>query len=221
MGRRGVQLEDYVENSAWSLIGTSARETNTDEAAVFFTLKLKRKSGFYILNVIMPVVLLSILSMFTFILPITSGERASYAVTVFLSLAVFLTIIAAELPKNSENTSILAVYLTLISVWSTLIVVLCLVESRLAVRDEKVTPINAFFRAFVKVADFFTCKTCKKSVSPKDFNSKSDLKEELGIVGATWTQVVNSMDFLFFWLSFIFTFLCTAILGAIAVNGPN
>ncbi|XP_060581266.1 acetylcholine receptor subunit delta-like [Ruditapes philippinarum] len=137
MGSRGVELEDYVENSAWELTGTSARETNTGEAAVFFTLKLKRKSGFYILNVIMPVVLLSILSVFTFVLPITSGERASYAVTVFLSLAVFLTIIAAELPKNSENTSVLAVYLMLISSWSTLIVVLCLIESRIAIRDEK------------------------------------------------------------------------------------
>ncbi|XP_060587673.1 acetylcholine receptor subunit delta-like [Ruditapes philippinarum] len=220
---KGVELEDYVENSAWELTGTSARETNTGEAAVFFTLKLKRKSGFYILNVIMPVVLLSILSVFTFVLPITSGERASYAVTVFLSLAVFLTIIAAELPKNSENTSVLAVYLMLISSWSTLIVVLCLIESRIAIRDEKNVPINVFFMAFVKATDFFTCKRCKKSVRPKEFTSKSELKEVLEENGnvITWTRVVNSMDFVFFWFSLLFTFLCTVILGSIAVNGPS
>ncbi|XP_045187825.2 acetylcholine receptor subunit delta-like [Mercenaria mercenaria] len=222
MGSRGVELEDYIENSAWKLVDTSARETNTEEAAVYFTLTLKRKSGFYIINVIIPVVLLSVLSVFTFILPITSGERASYAVTVFLALAVFLTIIADELPKNSENTSILAIYLMLVSSWSTLIVVLCLVESRLAIRDENRTPINFVFMAFVKVADFFTCKKCKKSVSPKEFSPKSSLRKGLDVEkSVTWIQVVNSMDFIFFWTSFIFTFVCTVILGALAVNGAK
>ncbi|KAH3746523.1 hypothetical protein DPMN_180931 [Dreissena polymorpha] len=106
---------------------------NTDFSEIVFEVKLKRKPGFYITNIIIPVILLSILNTFSFVLPITSGERASFSVTVFLSLAVFLTIVAATLPTNSYNVSLLSVFLILMTVSSTLIVDLCLVEARLAI----------------------------------------------------------------------------------------
>lgn len=37
----------------------------------------------------------------------------SYSVTVFLSFAVYLTIIKAQLPDNSESTSILSIYIVI------------------------------------------------------------------------------------------------------------
>ncbi|XP_045216376.2 acetylcholine receptor subunit delta-like [Mercenaria mercenaria] len=220
-GNKGVQLEEYVENSAWALVGTSTRETNTDEAAVFFALKLKRRPNFYIINAILPVVFLSILNSFTFLLPVSSGERASYAVTVFLSLAVFLTIVANELPKNSQKTSLLSVYLMLMNSLSTFIVILSIAEVRIATRNANTKPVTKGYMTFIKISHFITCKTCKKSVTPAKVSTpkarkRLDLEDNI-----TWTEAVDAIDIVFFWFSLLFTFLCTLILGAVAVNGDK
>jgi hypothetical protein len=76
---------------------------------VTFTLILKRGSSYYVLNVIIPVILLGILNVLTFVLPADSGEKIGYTITVFLSFSVFLTIISSELPRTSG--SILGYYL--------------------------------------------------------------------------------------------------------------
>jgi len=55
----------------------------------------------------MPIVLTSLLVVLVFIVPVESGEKVSYVLTVFLSLAVLLTIVADSLPSTSITTSIL------------------------------------------------------------------------------------------------------------------
>jgi hypothetical protein len=57
-------------------------------------------------NVIVPVILLGIFNVFTFVLPADSGEKIGYSVTVFPSFAVCLTVVSAELPKTSESNDI-------------------------------------------------------------------------------------------------------------------
>jgi hypothetical protein len=52
-------------------------------------LKLKRQPMFFVLNLILPVCLMSILNIFVFLLPADSGERVGYAITVLLAIAVF------------------------------------------------------------------------------------------------------------------------------------
>ncbi|XP_052238547.1 neuronal acetylcholine receptor subunit alpha-7-like [Dreissena polymorpha] len=148
-GSELIDLTEYTPNSMWDIHSTAAREVNTEESAVVFEIKLKRKPGFYIINIVVPVVLLSFLNTFSFVLPITSGERASFSVTVFLSLAVFLTIVASSLPKNSDSVTLLSIYLILMTVASTLIVLLCLVEARLASRNMTEHPIGNGFLALL------------------------------------------------------------------------
>lgn len=219
-GSKGVQLETYVENSQWELSGTSARETNTDEAAVFFSLTLKRRPHFYIINVIMPVVFLSALNVISFVLPVSSGERASYAVTVFLALAVFLTIVAGELPKNSETTSLLSVYVMLMSGLSTMIVVVSIIEVRLAARDEEKQPISKFFLAFAKLSHFLKCKRCKRSVRPADdTTSKASVHSAEDLEKISWKEIVDEMDVVFFLFALLYTFISTLALGITAVHG--
>ena len=55
----------------------------------------------------MPIVLNSILMNAVFALPIESGEKMSYCLTVLLSYVVFLTWITENLPPVSTDTSIL------------------------------------------------------------------------------------------------------------------
>lgn len=223
-GSRGIQLEEYSPNASWDLIDTSANEINTDEAAVVFKVKLKRKPRFYIINIIVPVIFLSILNVFSFFLPVTSGERAGYSITVFLSLAVFLTIVSEQLPNNSENTSLLAVYIMLVSGLSTVIVMLCMIQLRLASWNDSEKPVGKFYRVFITIANFLQCRKCRsRTVSPNaEASSKPDLKDDVEDNEAvTWLDVVNAMDFVFFTTSILYTFLCTTTIGAVAINASQ
>lgn len=219
VGSTGILLEEFSPNAQWDVVETYYIEVNSIEAAVIFQIELKRKSAFYIINVIAPIILLSILNVCTFLLPVASGEKAGYSVTVFLSLAVFLTIIASELPKNSDVVSLMSIYLTLMSMLSTFIVVMSLLQIRLSVRNEKQIPINGFFMFLIKVSRFLTCKCCSKSnkVEELSIEDKKSLKS-VSNNKFDWSDVNDALDFLFFWFSLIYTCLCTGIIFGISMT---
>ena len=74
-----------------------------------FRIQLQRKRTFYVLNTIIPVVMLSLLNVLVFLLPASSGEKMALAVTVLLSFTVYLSIISEVMPKTSESISILGI----------------------------------------------------------------------------------------------------------------
>ncbi|CAG2248468.1 CHRNA9 [Mytilus edulis] len=89
-GSNGIETEDMEESAQWSIVSTSAKEDKEGtESKVTFTLTLQRSSGYYIFNIIIPVIFLGLLNVFTYVLPADSGEKMGYAMTVFLSFAVF------------------------------------------------------------------------------------------------------------------------------------
>ena len=128
-GSKGAILYNFQNDGVWSIESTSAKtSTETAESMVTFTLILKRGSSYYVLNVIIPVILLGILNVLTFVLPADSGEKIGYTITVFLSFSVFLTIISSELPRTSG--SILGYYLIFQLVMGTVVVLITAFELR-------------------------------------------------------------------------------------------
>jgi len=287
IGSNGVQFESYEPNSQWYIKSTSASETNTNDASVIFEIQLSRKPSFYMLNIVCPVILLSVLNCFSFVLPVhrdlhsfptrhssdlnivcpvillsvlncfsfvlpvASGERAGYAITVFLSMAVFLTIVASELPKNSDNTSLLSIYLTCMTTLSTIIVMICLLEVRLLYRDESSIskPYHYIYRLYrltcrrrrvthCEQTDKFDNNSSttytngklehyKNNEHGKANNEHGKANNEHGKENnepgkennsehLKWSDIVNAIDFLAFWLCMLFTFLCTVIINSIA-----
>ncbi|XP_070563841.1 neuronal acetylcholine receptor subunit alpha-10-like isoform X2 [Ptychodera flava] len=69
---------------------------------VSYTIFFRRRSQYYIFNLIMPCVLISIITMLNFFLPADSGEKISLGITALLSLTVFLLLIAETMPPSSE-----------------------------------------------------------------------------------------------------------------------
>ncbi|XP_071083697.1 CHRNA7-FAM7A fusion protein-like [Haliotis cracherodii] len=84
------------------------------------TVVLQRRTMFYILNNILPVVFVSILNTFAFLLPEESGEKMSLCVSILLSYAMFLTLINSFLPANSDHLCFFSVYVTLLVLISAL-----------------------------------------------------------------------------------------------------
>ncbi|XP_052806309.1 acetylcholine receptor subunit delta-like [Mya arenaria] len=141
---------DYNENSIL------ARRTRT----ILFScrIKMKRKPSHFVINIIVPLLLLSFLAVLTFVLPVTSGERASYAITIFLSTAVFLTIVSSELPSSSDIVSVLMIYLTTLCCNTTAIIVVLLFQLRLLTRDESDQLVNGCFKIIYNITMAIRCK---------------------------------------------------------------
>ncbi|XP_052250668.1 acetylcholine receptor subunit beta-like isoform X2 [Dreissena polymorpha] len=199
-GRKGILLNQF-DNARWLMENTTAGES--EDGFVIYKMTLKRKSTFYVLHMIIPIVLLSFLNVLTFALPISSGERASYAITVFLSLVVFLTIVASEIPKNSNTIPVISVYITAIIALSTTNVITSLLESRLACRDKCTNSIGSGYRKLYRLACICQCKC----------DEKSDLQTELD-----WKDVVTALDYFLFWLFCALTCVATVVWFVIA-NG--
>lgn len=109
-----IDLKELRSNGEWDIIATSHKRQEITECCpqetfiqIKFFITFQRKTLYYVLNVILPVVLLSFLSSIVFGLPCESGEKVSYALTVLLSYAVFLSIITASMPTTSNHVSLL------------------------------------------------------------------------------------------------------------------
>ncbi|GFR75887.1 neuronal acetylcholine receptor subunit alpha-7 [Elysia marginata] len=112
----GLILKKFSQSGTWELVSNSIQTLpNEDGLTRFqFTLKLKRLRTYYILNIILPVLFLSFTASLVFFLPADAGEKIGMGITVLLAYAVYLTIIADNMPQTSLQVSYLAVYLTIL-----------------------------------------------------------------------------------------------------------
>ena len=92
----------FTHSGAWKLVNTNTKLYKT---YLYFEIMLQRKPQYVILNIIIPIIAFSMFNLFVFCIPVESGERISYCLTVLLSLAVFLTLVDQTLPKTSEPMS--------------------------------------------------------------------------------------------------------------------
>ncbi|ESO82692.1 hypothetical protein LOTGIDRAFT_109048, partial [Lottia gigantea] len=114
-GADEVSLDACIPNGEWDIISAksgaysypSTYRPGFAHTGVTFKIELMRKRTFYVLNTIVPVVLLSFLNVLVFLLPASSGEKMALAVTVLLSFTVYLSIVSEVMPKTSESISIL------------------------------------------------------------------------------------------------------------------
>lgn len=114
-------LSDFIEDVEWEVHGMPAVKNVISYGCcsepypdVTFTLLLKRRSSFYIVNLLIPCVLISFLAPLSFYLPAASGEKVSLGVTILLAMTVFQLMVAEIMPA-SENVPLIGecIYLAL------------------------------------------------------------------------------------------------------------
>ncbi|XP_046571004.1 CHRNA7-FAM7A fusion protein-like [Haliotis rubra] len=98
-------------------------------------LTLKRQSHFYVLSIIIPMALTSIMNAFVFILPADSGEKVSFLVSIFVSHAVFLNFVYDIMPRTSTRAPKIMIYLICILLQSFL--ALLAVTTTLRIRNNQ------------------------------------------------------------------------------------
>ncbi|XP_061168928.1 neuronal acetylcholine receptor subunit alpha-2-like [Saccostrea echinata] len=113
-----VDMSFYSENGEWLL--TDAAGENTKEmsrggqtfSSLTFSITLKRRPMFHALNTMVPVALMAFLIPMVFKLPVDSGEKIGYSLTVLLAYAVYLTLISDNIPSTSVSVCYLSKNLT-------------------------------------------------------------------------------------------------------------
>jgi hypothetical protein len=114
-GDETISLIYYTENGGWILEESQVLYEYSPFGVSEYTInmKLKRRPHYFLVNVVLPVIFTSFLSGLVFFIPLESGERLSYAVSVFLAMAVFMTIVGENIPKTSLNMAYMSYFLLL------------------------------------------------------------------------------------------------------------
>lgn len=110
--KSAINLEDYRPNGEMELVTTSQyidvlTEDDLQFSELFFKMQFKRYYGHYLMSVLVPTILTAVLTFVTFFLPLESGDKIGYILTVLLALAVLLTLFADGMPTTSKHTSVL------------------------------------------------------------------------------------------------------------------
>ena len=109
-----VNLEDYLPSGTWDVIEVPAKEEDFLDAnrmELVYTFKIRRKTLFYTVNLIIPTVLISFLSIFVFYLPTDEGEKMTLCISILLALVVFLLLVSKILPPTSMVIPLISKYL--------------------------------------------------------------------------------------------------------------
>ncbi|XP_071096246.1 acetylcholine receptor subunit beta-like 1 isoform X2 [Haliotis cracherodii] len=196
----------FTNNGEWEMLGTGYEYINLTQGdmtfrKLVFKVTVRRQWQFYGLSIMLPLILNSILMMVVFALPIESGEKMGYCLTVLLSYIVLLTMIAANLPPISSQTSIIQVYLSVVMCVGTAGTLCTIVVLRLYHQDET-KPVPAWLQ---KVTQSFlsplACITCTSnrvvSLNGKDLPECTE-KKTYPKLGYSSKEIAHLLDkFLF------------------------
>lgn len=87
-----------------------------------YIIKLERKPLFMMMNLVVPVYIISLANLLVFLLPLDSSDRVAFSVTMLLTFTVFMTMVTDELPAT-DKLSHFNTFLLLQLVFSTVITV--------------------------------------------------------------------------------------------------
>ncbi|XP_046544567.1 neuronal acetylcholine receptor subunit alpha-10-like [Haliotis rubra] len=129
-----IDMAYYVNNSEWELLSVTLKKNNRQYECcadahpdLTFILHIRRKTFYYIFNIIVPCIMLSILTLLTFWLPPTSGEKVTLGLNVFLAFSMFMLLVAEEVPATSEAVPLIGIYLCLVMTMTSVSVIMAVI----------------------------------------------------------------------------------------------
>uniref|UniRef100_A0A665UUP0 Cholinergic receptor, nicotinic, delta (muscle) n=1 Tax=Echeneis naucrates TaxID=173247 RepID=A0A665UUP0_ECHNA len=146
----------FTENGEWEIIHRPAKrniykhipmESNKHQDITFYLI-IKRKPLFYIVNIIIPCVLISFLASLVYYLPADSGEKMTLSISVLLAQSVFLLLISQRLPETSMSVPLIVKYLMFIMVLVTVVVLNCVVVLNLHFRTPSTHVMSEWTKKF-------------------------------------------------------------------------
>uniref|UniRef100_A0A7E4ZU22 Nicotinic acetylcholine receptor subunit n=1 Tax=Panagrellus redivivus TaxID=6233 RepID=A0A7E4ZU22_PANRE len=151
-----VDLTNYVVSGEFDLVHVHQKRRVVKYTCcpepypdVTFYIHIRRKTLYYMYNVIFPCLMMSVLTLLVFLLPPDSGEKISLGITVLLAFSVFVLAIAEKMPETSDAMPLIAVYLTIVMGMSSVSVVMTVMVLNFHHRGPFNQPIPPWIRRLV------------------------------------------------------------------------
>ncbi|XP_023245995.1 acetylcholine receptor subunit alpha-like isoform X5 [Copidosoma floridanum] len=123
----GVDLSEFYTSVEWDILEVPAVRnekfyTCCDEPYldITFNITMRRKTLFYTVNLIIPCMGISFLTILVFYLPSDSGEKVSLSISILLSLTVFFLLLAEIIPPTSLVVPLLGKFVLFTMILDTL-----------------------------------------------------------------------------------------------------
>ena len=220
----------FQNDSSWTFEAYSVSwgDDLNGRYVISYNVLLSRRPTWYLINIIFPVIFLSFTSPVVFLLPVDAGEKMGTSITVLLSFAVYLTIIADFLPETSITTSGLAVYLTIMLAICVVSFLLSAFIIRLHYRDpnREKQNVGRKWQALTRLLRLVTCTSgCSSSrnhvttVTPvQNKPSGLEIGKPVGVEvvpddeDIKWPDVAEALDWFLFLVFTLAIFLITVII---------
>ncbi|XP_067856850.1 neuronal acetylcholine receptor subunit alpha-4-like [Heptranchias perlo] len=192
---RHVDQQNYWESGEWVIVSAvgnynikkyeCCREVYSD---ITYSFLIRRLPLFYTINLIIPCLLISCLTVLVFYLPSDCGEKITLCISVLLSLTVFLLLITEIIPSTSLVIPLIGEYLLFTMIFVTLSIIITVFVLNIHHRSPHTHTMPAWVRkSFLDVIPRFLVmkrptavnKSCKKLIrSMQETSSSSNYSAE-------------------------------------------
>eukprot|EP00794_Sanderia_malayensis_P013706 gene13706-15135_t len=174
-----AELSKYLPNAEWKLVAVPAVRNEVKYFCciepypdVTYTFIIKRRSLFYLTNLIFPMVLMSVLTMLSFLLPAESGERVSLAITLLLAMTVFMLVVADMIPPTSDVIPLVGIFFNTAMVEMVLMIISLCVVIRLYHKQPLDPPMPAWVRKHILDKLSYTLHVRSRMTNTKNTNQQ-------------------------------------------------
>jgi nicotinic acetylcholine receptor len=176
-----IDLVDFYRSVEWDIMEVPAQrnvrkytccpQTYPD---ITFSIILRRKTLFYTVNLIIPCVGISFLTVLTFYLPSDSGEKVALCISILLSLTVFFLLLAELIPPTSLVVPLVGKYLLFTMILVTLSIVVTVVVLNIHFRSPLTHQMPPWVRrVFLHVLPKLLWMRRPKSIDPVHYHPSS------------------------------------------------
>ncbi|KAJ8011589.1 hypothetical protein DPEC_G00059820 [Dallia pectoralis] len=139
-----IDPEDFTENGEWiikhrpakQLINHRYTKDELEYQEVVFFLIIQRKPLFYVINIIVPCVLISSLGLLVYFLPAKAGgQKCTVSIMILLAQTIFLILIAKKVPETSQAVPLIGKYVMFVMSITIVIVMNCVVVLNVSLRS--------------------------------------------------------------------------------------
>ena len=130
----GIDITGFYRSVEWDLLMVTAKKSEKYYPCcrepypdITFNITMRRKTLFHTINLIIPCVSISFLTVLVFYLPSDSGEKITLCISILLSLTVFFLLLAEIIPPTSLVVPLIGKYLLFTMILVTLSIIVTVV----------------------------------------------------------------------------------------------
>jgi nicotinic acetylcholine receptor len=164
----GIDMSDYYQSVEWDVLEIPAQKNIKiydccveQYMDIYFNITIRRKTLFYTVNLIIPCVSISFLSVLVFYLPSDSGEKLTLGISILVALLVFYLLLIDLIPPTSLVIPLLGKYLLFTLILVNLSILLTIFILNLHHRKPSTHKMPFWMKRFIYFFVFLHCKKNK------------------------------------------------------------